>query len=280
MTPKIYVVIGHIERCESCSQLLKKDGLIKMKKTLQLILGLLLTTTVLMACGNEAAEEETEEPNQETTDDTEATTEDTSEEAPGLDLDVTEEETYAEDDVVLEVNGEEVLGEAYNTAYIDTKRYLLQNNQDVSDKDMLKQQTLQTLQSNTLVKQDAESMGITVTEEDVQTALEETKSQFETEEAYQQALDQLAYTEAGFKASLHTQLLQQQYLEEAIDVQSVTDEEVEEYYNLVKEQSDDVPPLEDVRDQIVAQLEQSKVQQAFQQKVTTLMEEAEINENI
>ncbi len=251
-----------------------------MKKTLQLILGLLLTTTVLMACGNEAAEEETEEPNQETTDDTEATTEDTSEEAPGLDLDVTEEETYAEDDVVLEVNGEEVLGEAYNTAYIDTKRYLLQNNQDVSDKDMLKQQTLQTLQSNTLVKQDAESMGITVTEEDVQTALEETKSQFETEEAYQQALDQLAYTEAGFKASLHTQLLQQQYLEEAIDVQSVTDEEVEEYYNLVKEQSDDVPPLEDVRDQIVAQLEQSKVQQAFQQKVTTLMEEAEINENI
>jgi len=35
-----------------------------------------------------------------------------------------------------------------------------------------------------------------------------------------------------------------------------------------------------VRDQIVTQLEQSKVQQAFRQKVTALMEEADINENI
>jgi hypothetical protein len=257
-----------------------------MKKTVQLLLGLVLATTVLMACGNEATEEETEEPNQEATGETESTeeseagTEKAPEETAGLDLDVTEAETYEADEVVLEVNGEEILGEAYNTAYIDTKRYLLQNNQDASDKDMLKQQTIQTLQSNTLVKQDAASMGITVTEEDVQTALEETKSQFETEEAYQQALDQLAYTEAGFKASLQTQLLQQQYLEEAIDVEEVTDAEVEEYYNLVKEQSDDVPPLEDVRDQIVTQLEQSKVQQAFRQKVTALMEEADINENI
>lgn len=251
-----------------------------MKQTLQLLLGLLLATTVLMACGNEAAEEEPEEPNKETTDETENQASDEAGETSGLDLEVSADETYAEDKVVLEVNGEEILGEAYNTAYLDTKRYLLQNNQDVSDKDMLKQQTLQTLQSNTLVEQDAASMGITITEEDVATALEETKSQFETDDEYQQALERLAYTEAGFKASLKTQLLQQQYLEEAIEVETVTDEEVEEYYNLVKEQSDDVPPLEDVRDQIVAQLEQSKVQQAFQQKVTALKEEAEIKENI
>ncbi|WP_062321956.1 SurA N-terminal domain-containing protein [Halolactibacillus sp. JCM 19043] len=252
-----------------------------MKKTLQLFLGLLLTTTVLVACGNESAEEETpeEEPNQEATDN-EDTSNDSSEETPALDLDVSDDETVADDQVVLEVNGEEVLGDAYNTAYVDTKRYLLQNNQDASDKDMLKEQTLQTLQSNTLVKQDAKEQGITITDDDVAAALEETKSQFETEEAYQQALNQLAYTEESFKVSLQTQLLQQQYLEDAIEVESVTDEEVEEYYNLVKEQSDDVPPLEDVKEQIVAQLEQTKVQQAFQAKVTSLMEEAEINENI
>lgn len=251
-----------------------------MKKTMQLIVGLLFMTTVLMACSNDAADEETlEEPNQEATDN-EDTSNDSSDEVPALDLDVSDDETYADDQVVLEVNGEEVLGEAYNTAYVDTKRYLLQNNQDASDKAMLKEQTLQTLQSNTLVKQDAEEQGISITDDDVVVALEETKSQFETEEAYQQALNQLAYTEESFKASLQTQLLQQQYLEEVVEVESVTDEEVEEYYTLVKEQSDDVPPLEDVKEQIIAQLEQTKVQQAFQAKVTSLMEEAEINENI
>ncbi|GEM01735.1 SurA N-terminal domain-containing protein [Halolactibacillus halophilus] len=253
-----------------------------MKKTVQLLVGLILTTTLLVACGNQATEEQADEPTGETESsaESEAKTEDAAEATAGLDLDVTEAETYEEDKVVLEVNGEEISGKAYNTAYVDTKRYLLQNNQDVSDSDMLKQQTIQTLQSNTLVRQDAESMGIKVTEEDVATALEETKSQFETEEAYQQALEQLAYTETGFKASLQTQLLQQQYLEEAIDVEEVTDAEVEEYYNQMKEQSDDIPALEDVRDQIVTQLEQSKVQQAFQQKVTALTEEADINENI
>lgn len=186
----------------------------------------------------------------------------------------------AVDDVVLEINGEEVLGEDYNTAYVDTKHYLLQNNQDASDKDMLKQQTVQTLQSNALVEQDAESLGIEITEADIAEALEQTKSQFETDEEYQQALNQLAYTEESFKASLKTQLTQQAYLDEAVEVGEVTDEEVEEYYGMLGEQSDDLPPLEEVEEQIVMQLEQSKVQQAFQEKVNALTDEADIKQNI
>jgi hypothetical protein len=258
-----------------------------MKKTLQLILGLLLTTTVLIACSDDAADEsDQEEPTEEesteesTGDESGTESEVDSEGQAGLDIDISDDEKTAADDVVLEINGEEVLGEDYNTAYVDTKRYLLQNNQDASDKDMLKQQTVQTLQSNTLVEQDAESLGIEITEVDIDEALEQTKSQFETDEEYQQALNQLAYTEESFKASLKTQLTQQAYLDEAVEVGEVTDEEVEEYYGMLGEQSDDLPPLEEVEEQIVMQLEQSKVQQAFQEKVNALTEEADIKQNI
>lgn len=252
-----------------------------MKKLLTLTLGLLLTSTVLIACGNETSDSEPNgepgkeaEENNSNGNDTETT------ENEPLNIELSEDEAYAEDQVVLEVNGEEITGKAYNTAYMNTKRYLLQNNQDISDEDMLKKQTIQTLKNNALIEQDAKSIGINITEKDVETALEETKTQFETETAFQDALDKLSYTEESYKQSLKQQLLQQKYLEKEVEVRDVTDEEIKEYYGMLKEQSEEIPPLEEIKPQISSQLKQSNIQKAFQEKVTALIEKAEIDEKI
>lgn len=241
----------------------------------KLTLGLLLLSIFLMACGNEEGPQEAA--NQAST--SEDTANDTEGE-PGLNVEISEDQTYAEDEVVLVINGEEVLGDVYNTVYVDTLRFLLQNNQETEDEAMLKQQTLQTLKTNTLIEQDAAKRGIYVTNDEVNEALSETKSQFETDEAYQEALAQLAYTEESFFQSLKLQLLKQKYVDEAVEVEAVTEAEIDEYYALLQQQSEDLPALEEVREQISMQLEQSNIQQAFQTRVESLMTGAEIEERI
>ena len=181
-----------------------------LKKRLRILLGLTVFSLLLVACSDEEAEEntapdESDAPIEETDSETDI---DTTEREP-LDVTISDDETVDASSVVLVINGEEVTGETYNDTYFNTKRYMMQNSQDVSDTDLIKQQTLTTLKSYTLLRQDAEARGIEVTDQDVTEALEDTKAQFESEKAYETALTQLAYTEESFKQSLKEQLLQQ-----------------------------------------------------------------------
>ncbi|MGM0523380.1 MAG: SurA N-terminal domain-containing protein [Bacillota bacterium] len=252
-----------------------------LKKRLRILLGLIVFSLLLVACSDDETEEntapdESDAPIEETDSETNI---DTTEREP-LDVTISDDETVDASSVVLVINGEEVTGETYNDTYFNTKRYMIQNSQDVSDTDLIKQQTLTTLKSYTLLKQDAEARGIKVTDQDVTEALEDTKAQFESEEEYETALTQLAYTEESFKQSLKEQLLQQMYMDEVIETEDVTEEEINEFYGLLEEQLDDTPALEEVRDQIVMQIEQSKLQQAFLAQIEKLNEAAEIEEKI
>lgn len=252
-----------------------------LKKRLRTLLGLTVFSLLLVACSDDETDEntapdESDAPIEETDSETDI---DTTEREP-LDVTISDDETVDASSVVLVINGEEVTGETYNDTYFNTKRYMMQNSQDVSDTDLIKQQTLTTLKSYTLLRQDAEARGIEVTDQDVTEALEDTKAQFESEEAYETALTQLAYTEESFKQSLKEQLLQQMYMDEVIETEDVTEEEINEFYGLLEEQLDETPPLEEVRDQIVMQIEQSKLQQAFLAQIEKLNEAAEIEENL
>lgn len=249
-----------------------------LKKQLRVLLGLLVFSLLLVACSEDEEEntapDESDAPIEETGDTTEQT------EREPLDVNMSDEETVDASTVVLVINGEEVTGETYNETYFNTKRYMMQNNQDVSDIELIKEQTLTTLKSYTLLRQDAKERGIEVTDQDVTNALEETKAQFESNEEYETALTQLAYTEESFKQSLEEQLLQQTYMDEVIETEAVTEDEITEFYSLLEAQLDDTPPLEEVRDQIVTQIEQSKMQQAFLAQIEKLNEQAEIEQKI
>lgn len=252
-----------------------------LKKRLRILLGLTVFSLLLVACSDDETDEntapdESDAPIEETDSETDI---DTTEREP-LDVTISDDETVDASSVVLVINGEEVTGETYNDTYFNTKRYMMQNSQDVSDTDLIKQQTLTTLKSYTLLRQDAEARGIEVTDQDVTEALKDTKAQFESEKAYETALTKLAYTEENFKQSLKEQLLQQMYMDEVIETEDVTEEEINEFYGLLEEQLDETPPLEEVRDQIVMQIEQSKLQQAFLAQIEKLNEAAEIEENL
>ncbi|WP_087974466.1 SurA N-terminal domain-containing protein [Oceanobacillus rekensis] len=230
------------------------------------LLMLLITITVaitLAACGNDDTDTEESEKKSEAT---------TSEQAQ-QELEITEEEKLAEDTSVAIVNGEEINGTDYNPIYSQVKSTMYQYGQDVSDLNMIKNQTVDILIDQALVKQDAEAKGIEVTEEEAQEELNTIKESG-NEEDFAALLEQYNMTEEDFKKQLMDDLLTIQYVEE-FDA-TVSDEEIQEYYDQLKEQNEEIGELEEVEEQIREILVNEKQSEQLRAKVEELKEGAEI----
>lgn len=232
-----------------------------MKKLLMVLLTLTVAIT-LAACGND--DTDTEESKQ---------SEDNTSEQAQQELEITEEEKLADDSSVAIVNGEEINGIDYNPIYSQVKSTMYQYGQDVSDLDMIKNQTVDILIDQTLIKQDAETQGIEVTEEEAQEELDTIKES-SNEEEFTSLLEQYNMTEKEFKNQLMDDLVTIKYVEE-FDAK-VSDEEVQEYYDQLKEQNKEIGELEEVEGQIKEILVNEKQSEQLRGKVEELKEGAEI----
>ena len=232
-----------------------------MKKLLMVLLTLTVAVT-LAACGND--DTDTEESKQ---------SEDNTSEQAQQELEITEEEKLADDSSVAIVNGEEINGIDYNPIYSQVKSTMYQYGQDVSDLDMIKNQTVDILIDQTLIKQDAETQGIEVTEEEAQEELDTIKES-SNEEEFTSLLEQYNMTEKEFKNQLMDDLVTIKYVEE-FDAK-VSDEEVQEYYDQLKEQNKEIGELEEVEGQIKEILVNEKQSEQLRGKVEELKEGAEI----
>jgi hypothetical protein len=232
-----------------------------MKKLLMLLTTITVAIT-LAACGNDDTDKEESE-------NSEANT---SEQAQ-QELEITDEEKLADDTSVAIVNGEEINGTDYNPIYSQVKSTMYQYGQDVSDLDSIKNQTVNILIDQALVKQDAEAKGIEVTEEEAQEELNTIKESG-NEEDFTALLEQYNMTEEDFKNQLMDDLLTIKYVAE-FDVE-VSDEEIQEYYDQLKEQNQEIGELEEVEGQIKEILVNEKQSEQLRVKVEELKEGAEI----
>lgn len=236
-----------------------------MKKKLLLVLTLLIAL-VLAACSNDddAAEKD------ETKD-----APDTQEQQELEEVEITEEEQAEADSVVVSVNGTELTGAKYNNIYKQFKTMLHMYGQDTSDQDMLKDETVSILVEQELIRQAAEESGIEVSEEEAQ---EEMDKIVETngEEALTAMLEQYELTEDEFRSQLVDDLTTIEYIENEFDVE-VTAEEVEEQYNLIKEQSEEeVGELEEHEEMIRQNLSEQKQGEMLENRINELKEKADI----
>ncbi|WP_249871396.1 SurA N-terminal domain-containing protein [Oceanobacillus saliphilus] len=231
-----------------------------MKKLLMLLTTLTLAIT-LAACNNDDDVEESEN-----------TGTDTSEQAQ-QELEITEEEQLEDDTSVAVVNGEEIIGKDYNPIYSQVKTTMYQYGQDVSNLEMIQNQTVDILIEQTLIKQDAETAGIEVTEEEAEEELARIK-EASNEEQFTALLEQYNMTEEDFKNQLVDDMITMKYVEE-FDTE-VSDEEVQEYYDQLKEQNEEIGELEEVEDQIREILVNEKQSEQLRAKVEELRETAEV----
>jgi len=231
-----------------------------MRKSL-LIFSLLLMLGLLVACGS--SENETENNNE-----SEVET-----------VEFSDEELVDDDEIVLTINETEIMGEQYNSLYVQNKIRLHQYRQDISDLEALKEQTLEMLIDQELLKQDAEQKEVSVTTEELDEEFKSIKDEVTTEQ-FVSFLEVNQITEEEFKEQLHFSLLYEKYVTETMPEIEVSNDEVEELYQELKGEEEDFPELEEVAEYLKTELINQKKYEYVEEQLSQLREEADIEKNL
>ncbi|MFD1850823.1 SurA N-terminal domain-containing protein [Oceanobacillus bengalensis] len=192
-------------------------------------------------------------------------------------VEITNDERLDEDESVVRVNDTEIKGDKYNQIYTQVKLMMDQYGQDVSDLDLVKEQSVSILVEQELINQDAKNLGIEVTDEEAQIEIDTMKEETD-EEQFSQVLKTYQITEDEFKNQLVDDLVTVKYMDHEFDVE-VTDEEIEEYYNQLKEQNPErIAELdtEEVEEEIKSILSRQEQSEQLAERVAELRESAEI----
>lgn len=189
-------------------------------------------------------------------------------------------ELPAQDEVVVVVNGDEILGNVYNSVARQLETTLAAQGHEISEEtnELVKEQAMSVLVGNKVILQDAEEKGYEADETKVEERLEELKSQFETEEAMDKALAETGFTLDDMEGQLREQLVYEQYIAEEIQAGEVTDEEVKTAYDgFVESSEEEAPAFEEMEPTIRTSLEEQKTQEAVFARIEELKEDAEID---
>lgn len=187
-----------------------------------------------------------------------------------------------EDSVVAVVNGKEIKGNEYNDALSISQMQFTSMGQDPTTEELAKQlkdYTLESIVGQTLIMQEIEKKGYEAKEEDITKQLDTLKAQYESDEAFEEALKTNSLTLDQLKEQIADTVKYDQYVKNDLKVEEVTDEEVKEYYDSMassSEESAETPKYDDVKETLKTNLERQKTQEKLAAKVDELRESAEI----
>ena len=236
---------------------MKKGDLILIKKY-TVGIATLLIAVFLVACGDD--NNEASDANQEAS----------------QSVDIKDEEKVPEDDVVATVNGEDVTGKSYNLVYAQLKLFAGQMGEEV-DTDEIKNATMESLIDRAILMQHAKEEGIEVTDEDASKELDTIKE--ENEDGLSSLLEQYQMSEDDFIDQLQFELTLNEFKEKEIDV-DVTEEDIEEAYKEAKEENEEIPELDEIKDQLKGNIQEQKTNEALQKKIDDIREKADIEEKL
>ncbi|UTR12791.1 SurA N-terminal domain-containing protein [Evansella sp. LMS18] len=267
-----------------------------MRKKWALSFALAATVAVSAACGN--ANDGNDQNN--AGEDTNLNT-NTQEEAPeenndeialeeGEQPDMPEPDLEGVPDVVAEVNGEEITREEFEATYMgqfQQMAMMAQMSGEPIDQDELKEQVAENMIGTELLIQAAESGDYEASEEEMDETLEMIAQQSGMQaDEFMAALEEQGMSEEEVMEQLELQVkIDQMIANEAGDVE-VTEEELEAYYeDLVAQQEAmagdteeeiELPEYEEIRDDLEQQLRAEKENEASQQLVERLRDEADV----
>jgi FKBP-type peptidyl-prolyl cis-trans isomerase (trigger factor) len=127
--------------------------------------------------------------------------------------------------------------------------------------------------------QAAQESGITVSEEDIEAGYAQVREEFDGDEmALADALFESGMTGEDLRAEIGERLRVQAYIETEIDPEDlhISDEDVETAYANYVEEMKDVPPLEEVFEEMRDQVEEQRLQQAVLVLIDKLREQSEV----
>ncbi len=190
------------------------------------------------------------------------------------------EQQYASAAVAM-VNGESITNKDLTAGIRQFSQVAAAQGADTEDPTVqasIRSQALEIMVNTELLLQAAAAQGIVVTDEEVVTRLSELVAQIGGEEAMHERMAALGVDEERLHRDVRNEIVISQLLDGLFADKdlTVTDEEVQETYDLASEGSVSVPPLEEVRAQIEAQLSAAKEQEIIDEYLSTLKETAEV----
>jgi peptidyl-prolyl cis-trans isomerase SurA len=191
--------------------------------------------------------------------------------------------TQAKGGVVAVVNGEKIYRDALNENIERMQQGAVQQGMDITDPALqseIQTQSLQILIDNALLMKAASDIGITASEEEIQEKYEELIAQTGGEEALNALLVEANLTIDELKENIEERVIIDKYFEEVSDIEGVTitDEEITEFLSAFDPA--DLPPLEEIRPQVEAQIRSQKQQEIVDTILQDLRDNAEIEQKI
>lgn len=197
-------------------------------------------------------------------------------------------------DVVAEVNGEEITRDEFAADYesqLQQAAMMQQQSGEEVNQDELKQQVAQTMVDNRLLTQAADEAGIEPTEEDIDNTLEDIAAQsgMSSGDEIVAALEEQGMTEEDVRQEAADQFQVLGYIESEADISEPSDEELRQQYDdyvAQMEQSGqsgeggEVPPFEEMRDQLAQQAVTQQQNAAAEEILTGLREEGNVTINL
>ncbi len=195
-----------------------------------------------------------------------------------------EKQKVEEDKVVVLVNDTEIKGTEYNRFLEQYQMQYQQMGQDPTSKETakkMKDQIINSMVDYEIVLQEAEKKGYEASEEKIDKQFEDFKGQFKDEKKYQEALKQYDLTEKELKQEIAESIQYTTFVEKEISVDEVSEKQIKDYYNKMKEaQGDKAPKYEEVKDHIKTQLENQEKQKKVTEIVKELKKDADITVKI
>lgn len=142
----------------------------------------------------------------------------------------------------------------------------------------LRTQAIETLVNAELLRQAALAEGIATTPEDIENRFNEIRDGLGGAEVLASRMAEFGVTEESLRKDIENEFLIQALFDVKIDSDSiqVSETEVSEFYTRAGGAEAGLPPLEEVREQIVAQVKFEQEQTLINEYLTTLRDEAEV----
>ncbi len=183
---------------------------------------------------------------------------------------------------VAVVNGKKITQKEFNENISLIEQAATAQGADITKTDVQKEihdQALTVLVNNALLITAALDEKITVSDDEVKVKYDELIAQLGSEDELKKRMVEVGLTEEKLQNNINERILFDKYIESKTDMSAltVTDEEIRAFIETINTGDAKLPPLEEIKPQIEAQLLSQKKQQVVDDIIATLRGEAEID---
>ncbi|MEX0918456.1 MAG: SurA N-terminal domain-containing protein [Candidatus Paceibacterota bacterium] len=184
-----------------------------------------------------------------------------------------------ESSVIAVINGEDVTRSDLNAlqAQVAAEQGFDVSTLSEAEQAQFTEQMIDTLISQILLRQATEKAGIVVTEADIEAQWQMIRGQFPDEEAFNEALAASGVTAEELRLRIGNDLAVETYLEQELSLSEIeaSEAEIDEAYEQFAGQQE-LPPLDEMRDEMAGFVVQQKQQELVATFVSQLRDEATV----